>query len=136
MPRPYTLGSTDGHLDCCAVGLKDAPKGPDHPTPEDDRFWAAALEWLPRFGTAPLVLAGAPERFPKLQILFAETRLGRVPFRPGHTDRRYARHLRWAEGYPGFEPLKHPSRGYERQNVHFTVQYEHVAVGQRPHLHR
>jgi uncharacterized protein len=172
---------------CKELGLKGVllgglPNGKGYPTPEDDRFWAAALdldmsvtahvqlyrtgaraaqptfkypkedpvimarlrrpflEWLTNFGLPPavgmtqLVLAGVFERFPKLQILFAETRLGWVPFWLEHMDLWYQRHLGWAEEYLGFKPLKHPPGDYVRQNIHFTVQYERVAVEQRHHV--
>ena len=172
---------------CRKLGLKGVllgalPNGKGYPTPEDDRFWAAALdldmpvtahvqlyrtgarasqptfkyakedpvimqrlrrpflEWLTNFGLPPavsmtqLVLAGVFERFPKLRILFAETRLGWVPFWLEHMDLWYARHLGWAQEYLGFQPLKHPPGDYVRQNIYFTVQYERVAVEQRHHV--
>ena len=117
---------------CKKLGLKGVqlgalPSGKGYPTPEDDKFWAAALdmempvtvhvafnrtgarvsqptfrypkeipeimqrlrrpflEWICNFGQPPaisvaqLVLAGVFERFPKLKIYFAETRLGAAP---------------------------------------------------------
>ena len=42
------------------------------------------------------MLAGVFERFPKLKIFFAETRLGWVPFWLEHADLWYQRHLGWA----------------------------------------
>ena len=144
---------------CKKLGLKGVllgalPSGKGYPTPEDDKFWAAALdldmpvtvhvqlyrtgaranqptikypkedpvvmarlrrpflEWLVNFGLPPsvgmaqLVLAGVFERFPKLKMFFAETRLGWVPFWLEHMDLWYQRHLGWAEEYLGFKPLK------------------------------
>jgi len=144
---------------CKKLGLKGIllgglPSGKGYPTPEDDRFWAAALdldmpvtvhvqlyrtgaranqptmkypkedpvvmarlrrpflEWLTNFGLPPsigmaqLVLSGVFERFPKLKIFFAETRLGWVPFWLEHMDLWYQRHLGWAQEYLGFKPLK------------------------------
>jgi len=95
------------------------------------------LEWLCNFGLAPatsitqLVLAGVFERFPKLKIFFAETRLGWVPFWLEHMDLWYQRHLGWAEEYLGFKPLKEPPGHYVRENIYFSVQYERVAIEQR-----
>src|SRR5271166_3442466 len=124
---------------CKKLGLKGVqlgalPNAKGYPTPEDDKFWAAAidmempitvhvafnrtgarasqptfrypkeipevvqrlrrpfLEWICNFGLPPavsvaqLVLAGVFERFPKLKIFFAETRLGWVPFWLEHAD--------------------------------------------------
>jgi len=102
---------------CKKLGLKGVllgalPNAKGYPTPEDDKFWAA-------------------ERFPKLKIFFAETRLGWVPFWLEHMDLWYQRHLGWAEEYLGFKPLKEPPGHYVRENIYFSVQYERVAIEQR-----
>ena len=129
---------------CKRLGLKGIllgalPDGKGYPTPEDDRFWAAAvdmempvtvhvsfdrsgpresqptfkypkedpevmrrirrplLEWITNFGLRPavsvaqLVLAGVFDRFPTLEVFFAETRLGWVPFWLEHADLWYHR---------------------------------------------
>lgn len=172
---------------CKKLGLKGIqlgalPNGQGYPTPEDDRFWAAAidldmpvtvhvlfnrtgpranqptlkypkedpvimqrlrrpfLEWLCNFGLPPsvsiaqLVLSGVFERYPKLKIFFAETRLGWVPFWLEHMDLWYKRHIGWAEEQLGFKPLQHLPSEYVRNHVYFTVQYERVAVEERHHV--
>ena len=85
----------------------------------------------PVTGITQLVLAGVFERFPKLKIFFAETRLGWVPFWLEHMDLWYQRHLGWAEEYLGFKPLKELPGHYVRENIYFSVQYERVAIEQR-----
>jgi uncharacterized protein len=172
---------------CKKLGLKGIqlgalPNGQGYPTPDDDRFWAAAidldmpvtvhvlfnrtgpranqptfkypkedpvimqrlrrpfLEWLCNFGLPPsvsiaqLVLGGVFERYPKLKIFFAETRLGWVPFWLEHMDLWYKRHVGWAEEQLGFKPLNELPSHYVRENVYFTVQYERVAVEERHHV--
>jgi len=172
---------------CKKLGLKGVllgglPGGKGYPTPEDDRFWAAALdldmpvtvhvqlyrtgaranqptmkypkedpevmarlrrpflEWLVNFGLPPsvgmaqLVLSGVFERFPKLKVFFAETRLGWVPFWLEHMDLWYKRHLNWAEDMLGFKPLRELPATYVRENIYFTVQYERVAIEMRHHV--
>ena len=172
---------------CKKLGLKGVllgalPNAKGYPTPEDDQFWAAALdldmpvtvhvqlyrtgaratqptmkypkedpvmmarlrrpflEWLCNFGLPPsvgmaqLVLSGVFERFPKLKVFFAETRLGWVPFWLEHMDLWYKRHLGWAEEYLGFKPLKELPATYVRENIYFSVQYERVAVEMRHHV--
>jgi len=172
---------------CKRLGLKGIvlgalPNGKGYPTPEDDKFWAAAvdldmpvtvhvqfyrtgaratqptfrypkeipevvqrlrrpfLEWICNFGLPPsvsiaqLVLAGVFERIPKLDVFFAETRLGWVPFWLEHADLWYRRHLGWAEEYLGFKPLKALPSEYVREHVYFSVQYERVAVEERHHV--
>src|SRR5260370_39409793 len=144
---------------CKKLGLKGVLLGPlpnakGSPTPEADKFWAAALdmdmpvtahvqlyrtgaranqptmkypkedpvvmarlrrpflEWLTNFGLPPsisiaqLVLSGVFERFPKLKIFFAETRLGWVPFWLEHMDLWDKRHLGLAEEYRCFNPMQ------------------------------
>jgi predicted TIM-barrel fold metal-dependent hydrolase len=172
---------------CARLGLKGVllgalPNAKGYPTPEDDKFWAAAvemgmpvtvhvqfyrtgprasqptlrypkedpevmqrlrrpfLEWICNFGLAPavsiaqLVLSGTFDRFPKLKVFFAETRLGWVPFWLEHADLWYRRHLGWAEEQLGFKPLKALPSEYVREHVYFSVQYERVAVEERHHV--
>ena len=172
---------------CAKLGLKGVmlgtlPSANGYPTPEDDRFWAAAvdmkmpitchvafnntgkranqptfrypnedpaimlkvrrplLEWITNFGLRPavsvtqMVMAGVFDRFPTLQMYFAETRLGWVPFWLEHADLWYDRHVGWAEELLGFEPLKRKPSEYVNEHVHFSVQYEHVAVELRHHV--
>jgi len=172
---------------CARLGLKGVllgalPNSKGYPTPEDDTFWAAAvdmgmpvtvhvafnrtgaratqptfkypkedpaimgrlrrplLEWITNFGLPPavsiaqLVLDGVFERFPTLQVFFAETRLGWVPFWLEHADLWYQRHVAWAEQHLGFKPLKELPSTYVREHVYFSVQYERVAVEERHHV--
>jgi predicted TIM-barrel fold metal-dependent hydrolase len=172
---------------CKRLGLKGIllgalPNGKGYPTPEDDRFWAAAvdmempvtvhvsfdrsgpresqptfkypkedpevmrrirrplLEWITNFGLRPavsvaqLVLAGVFDRFPTLQVFFAETRLGWVPFWLEHADLWYHRHRQWSEELLGFKPLKRLPSEYVRDHISFSVQYERVAVEVRHHV--
>ena len=172
---------------CKRLGLKGIllgalPNGKGYPTPEDDRFWAAAvdmempvtvhvsfdrsgpresqptfkypkedpevmrrirrplLEWITNFGLRPavsvaqLVLAGVFDRFPTLQVFFAETRLGWVPFWLEHADLWYHRHRQWSEELLGFKPLNRLPSEYVRDHISFSVQYERVAVEVRHHV--
>jgi predicted TIM-barrel fold metal-dependent hydrolase len=172
---------------CARLGLKGVllgalPNAKGYPTPEDDKFWAAAvamdmpvtahvqfyrtgpraaqptfryprevpevmqrlrrpfLEWICNFGLPPaisiaqLVLSGVFERFPKLKVFFAETRLGWVPFWLEHADLWYRRHLGWAEEQLGFKPLKALPSEYVREHIYFSVQYERIAVEERHHI--
>ena len=172
---------------CARLGLKGVvlgmlPGGKAYPTPEDDKFWAAALdmdmpvtvhvsfnrtgpratqptfkypietpdvmarlrrpflEWITNFGLPPavgvsqLVLSGVFDRFPKLKVFFAETRLGWVPFWLEHADLWYERHRSWAEEYLGYKSLKHLPSDYVKQHIFWSVQYEKVAVELRHHV--
>jgi len=176
---------------CAELGLKGValgvfPSGRGYPTPEDDRFWAAALEmkmpltvhvgfdrqgprasqptleypgvdpgviarlggrtlveWvaLPFLGTAPamslaqIILSGVFDRMPDLEIFFAETRLGWVPFWMEEADYWYERHRHWAERLLHFKPLERRPSDYVRQHILFSVQHvERVAIELRHHM--
>jgi predicted TIM-barrel fold metal-dependent hydrolase len=176
---------------CAARGLRGVnlgvfPSGKAHPTPADDRFWAAAIdlgmpltvhvgfdrlgprasqptfeypgadpavlarlgprklvEWvaLPFLGTAAamslaqIILSGVFDRLPDLQIFFAETRLGWVPFWMEEADYWYERHRHWSERLLHFKPLRHRPSDYVRRHIHFSVQHvERVAIELRHHL--
>lgn len=190
---PWTsLGDAIAELHHCrALGLKGVmlgtfPSGKSYPQPEDDRFWAAAIdmrmpltvhvgfdrlgpraseptflypgadpevlkklgprkfvEWvaLPFLGTAPalsfaqIILSGVFDRLPELQIFFAETRLGWVPFWMEEADYWYERHRHWAERLLHVNPLKQRPSDYVRQHIHFSVQHvERVAIELRHHM--
>lgn len=176
---------------CARLGLKGVnlgvfPSGLGYPTPEDDRFWSAAIamkmpltvhvsfdrqgprasqpsflypnadpkviarlggrtlvEWvaLPFMGTAPamslsqLILSGVFDRLPDLEIFFAETRLGWVPFWMEEADYWYERHRHWSERLLGFAPLARRPSEYVQRHIHFSVQHvERVAIELRHHL--
>jgi predicted TIM-barrel fold metal-dependent hydrolase len=187
-----TLEDAIAELEHCArLGLKGVnlgvfPGGLGYPTPEDDRFWAAAIdmrmpltvhvgfdrqgprasqpslqypnadpkviarlggrtlvEWvaLPFMGTAAamslsqIILSGVFDRLPALEIFFAETRLGWVPFWMEEADYWYERHRHWSERLLGFKPLAQRPSEYVRRHIHFSVQHvERVAVELRHHM--
>ena len=174
---------------CARLGLKGValgvfPSGKSYPTPEDDRFWAAALdmempvtvhvgfdrlgpraseptfvyrdadpgavakipgrtivEWMALLGLPPalsltqMVMSGVFDRMPDLQVFFAETRLGWVPFWMEEADYWYERHRHWAERLLNLKPLRQRPSDYVRQHIHFSVQHvERVAIELRHHL--
>jgi uncharacterized protein len=157
------------------IVLGSYPSGKGYPTPDDDRFWAAALDLqvpvtvhqeiqrqggpllkMPRepkdivrrmgattgfaeqltkfartggFNAMQLTLSGVFDRFPALEIFFAETQIGWIPFFYEQADLRYERHLHWATEAFGFEPLKQglPSV-YMRRHCLWGFQYDRVGV--------
>ena len=145
---------------CKRMGLKGAwlstfPSGKGFPTPEDDRFWAAALDldmplvihtsfptkvgsretplfkypkepegerrpptdFVQRFARqAPhhsgsveisqFIVAGIFDRFPKLQIYWAENNVGWLPYFGEQIDKEYETNHFWAEREMGLPRLK------------------------------
>jgi uncharacterized protein len=163
------------------IVLGSYPSGKGHPTPEDDRFWAAALDLqvpvtvhqeIPRqsgplvrpprepkeimrrmgpttgfaeqltkfartggFNAIQMVLSGVFDRFPNLEIFFAETQIGWIPFFYEQADLRYERHLHWATEAFGYDRLKQglPS-DYMRRHCLWGFQYDRVGVELRHRL--
>jgi uncharacterized protein len=173
---------------CARLGLKGVvlgvlPSGKGYPTPEDDRFWAAAIslnmpitvhqeldrsgergrvpfhfpdatkQVLDRIGPVrgffnqmvkfgrlgstnalQLVLAGVFDRFPTLQVYFAETQIGWLPFFLQQADVRYERHSVWAEELLRLPPLARPPSEYVRELCSWGFQYDRVGVDMRHHI--
>lgn len=136
-----------------AVLLSRFPNGSGMPKPDDDAFWAAALELempitvhgeINRAGVTSiiaypnakpgvidrihgsaqfaeqvtkmargaginavqLVLSGVFDRFPELEVFFAETQIGWIPLFLEVAEQRYDRHHVWAEDLLGWKPLE------------------------------
>lgn len=149
---------------CARAGLKGLmlgtfPSGEGVPTPEDDRFWAAAIDLnlplsvhvrffaddrpvmrykrqppdLESFAVDPvfnlvrfagenalnamqLVMAGVFDRFPRLQIYWAETMIGWIPYFLTQLDDNWPRTRHWAERFYGLEAPARPLHEYLQDN--------------------
>jgi predicted TIM-barrel fold metal-dependent hydrolase len=97
--------------------------------------WMALLGLPPALSLTQMVMSGVFDRLPDLQLFFAETRLGWVPFWMEEADYWYERHRHWAERLLNLKPLRQPPSDYVRQHIHFSVQHvERVAIELRHHL--
>jgi uncharacterized protein len=97
--------------------------------------WMALLGLPPALSLTQMIMSGAFDRFPDLEVFFAETRLGWVPFWMEEADYWYERHRHWAERLLNLKPLRQRPSDYVRQHVYFSVQHvERVAVELRHHL--
>jgi predicted TIM-barrel fold metal-dependent hydrolase len=101
------------------------------------------VEWIalpflsipPSLSLAQLVLSGVFDRLPELEIFFAETRLGWVPFWMEEADYWYERHRHWAARLLHVKPLAQRPSAYVRRHISFSVQHvERVAVELRHHM--
>jgi predicted TIM-barrel fold metal-dependent hydrolase len=169
---------------CKKAGLRGVllsrfPNGGGVPKPDDDAFWAAAIDlempltahveinhsgvssiieypnakpgMLARIrGSAQfaeettkmaraagvnaiqLTLSGVFDRFPGLQIFFAETQIGWIPLFLEVAEQRFERHHGWAEELLGWEPLKNgtPSE-YIRRHCSWGFQKDLTGVSMR-----
>ena len=158
---------------CKRLGFKGAwlttfPSGKSFPSPEEDRFWAAALDFdmplvihtgfpakvgsretplfnypkepqgeqrpptdfVQRFARqAPhhsgsvelsqLIVAGVFDRFPKLQIYWAENNVGWLPYFGEQIDKEYETNHFWAERQMGLPRLKRKPSEYLKENAHW-----------------
>jgi predicted TIM-barrel fold metal-dependent hydrolase len=75
-----------------------------------------------------LVLSGVFDRFPELQIFFAETRLGWIPFWLEEADLWYDRHLPWAQEFLGLMPLRQLPSEIVKDHCHWSVHMERFAA--------
>jgi len=167
---------------CKRLGFKVAwlrtyPSGKSYPTPEDDRFWAAALDLdislvvhtsfpahvgsretplfkyprepegeqrpptdfvqrLARQGpfhtgsveASQLVVSGVFDRFPKLQIYWAENNVGWLPYFYEQMDHEYSVNRFWAERHLGLAKLKRLPSEYLREHAYWGFFEDHVGV--------
>lgn len=160
-----------------AVWLSTHPSGKTFPSPEDDRFWAAALDLdipvvihtsfpthvgtretplfqypeqpegearpptdfvqrLARQGpyhsgsveASQLVVAGVFDRFPKLQLYWAENNVGWLPYFYEQMDHEYTTNRFWAEKKLGLPKLKRLPSEYLREHAHWGFFEDHVGV--------
>ncbi|HEY7553964.1 MAG TPA: amidohydrolase family protein [Candidatus Binatia bacterium] len=160
---------------CANAGLKGVmlnafPSGKSFPSPEDDRFYAAALDLnmpltvhvgmqLPdgplfrydrdpgevAFGGDPirvltrfagssglnavqLLLSGVFDRYPRLQIYWAETQMGWIPYFYEQLDDVYKRSKHWMDRYFGFKPLKRQPSEYIRDHCYWGFIYDRIGL--------
>jgi len=160
-----------------AVWLSTFPSGQGFPSVEDDRFWAAALDFdmpvivhtsfptkvgsretrlfkyprepqgenrpptdfVQRFArqgphhsgsveASQLVISGVFDRFPRLQIYWAENNVGWLPYFYEQIDHEYSINRFWAERYLGLPRLKHRPSEYLKEHAYWGFFEDHVGV--------
>lgn len=174
---------------CVSLGIKGVtlnafPSGHGYPTPEDDRFWAAALDLkialachgggrfggfggggrrnepvfkYPRvvespnnhkddalgllfsnqngshagMGAMQMAYAGVWDRFPELQIYFAETMCGWLPFCLFMLDDNYRRYQPMMRHFWGLDDLKRKPSEYMKQHTLWGTLYDPVGIQAR-----
>ena len=75
-----------------------------------------------------MALDGVFERFPSLQVFFAETQIGWLPWAYEMADIRYERHRYWAEQVLGWRPLPKKPTGYLKEHILWGFQQDSVGV--------
>lgn len=174
---------------CAKLGFKGVtlhafPSGHGYPSPQDDRFWAAALDLniglashgggrlggfggggkhnepvfnYPKVVKSPqnhkhdaldllfsnqngstagmavmqMAYAGVFDRYPELQIYFAETMAGWIPFCLFMLDDNYRRYQPMMRHFWGVGDLKRKPSEYVKQNTHWGTLYDPVGIQAR-----
>ncbi|HEY2201825.1 MAG TPA: amidohydrolase family protein [Solirubrobacteraceae bacterium] len=73
-------------------------------------------------------LDGVFERFPTLEIFFAETQIGWIPWAYEMADIRYERHRYWAEEVLGWQPLPKKPTDYLKEHILWGFQQDSIGV--------
>lgn len=165
-------------LDRCAklgfkgVALWRFPGGKGHPSPEDDRFWAAAvdlgipltnhggsigpgpnmlytkapgpdvhvkepLDYLFRFTpdhmrpAVQMAFAGVWDRFPTLEMYWAETMAGWFEYALWQLDDHYDRYMHMIHEFWGLRTLDRKPSEYMRERNYWGMLHDPVAVRRR-----
>jgi len=154
---------------CAKLGFKGVciftyPAGRPMPTPEDDRFWAAALDLempitihtqfrergenrgpdlgrrIATYGVkgAPiassLAVHGVFARFPRLQIYIAENQICWIPGFLEQMDILWGRHRFYHERLQDLKPLDRKPSEYVRDHVHWGFMDDPIGVQFRHHI--
>ena len=157
------------------ISLPKFPSGKGYPTPEDDKFWAAAVEsgltianhTAGRFGnsrepmftyskkpgedvhqqepmnyffrftsdsmqaTTQMAFAGVWDRFPTLEIYWAETMIGWLEFGLWQIDDHYDRYMNMIHENWGLSLLERKPSEYLKANNYWGFLYDPVGVKRR-----
>jgi predicted TIM-barrel fold metal-dependent hydrolase len=165
-----------------AARLHTFPSGKDYPTPEDDKFWAAAIDlgmpltihtsfpkqyhgrdvFLMKYPKEPqgeerpmdfvervarhgihhcgaieavqLILSGVFDRFPKLQIYWAENNIGWIPYFYQQMDQAYKISCSWAERLLGLKRLSRLPSEYLKEHAHWGFFDDPIGVQLRHYV--
>ena len=75
-----------------------------------------------------LVISGVFDRFPRLQIYWAENNVGWLPYFYEQIDHEYSINRFWAERYLGLPRLKRPPSEYLKEHAYWGFFEDHVGV--------
>lgn len=100
----------------------------------DLAFQVDRLGRLGSLNAVQMALDGVFERFPDLQIFFAETQIAWIPLFLEQADIRYGRHWYWAQNVLGWNPLPKRPTEYIREHCLWGFQEDKVGVELRYHI--
>ncbi len=80
---------------------------------------------------AQMVISGLFDRFPTLQIYWAENNVGWLPYYYEQIDHEYEVNRFWAERYLGLKPLKYRPSEYLREHAYWGFFEDRAGIKQR-----
>ena len=83
------------------------------------------------FAVLQMAFAGVYERFPRLQLYWAETQIGWLPYALWQVDDHYERYRHLAKGMFGLDFLKRKPSEYIREHSLWGFLYDKIGVGTR-----
>jgi uncharacterized protein len=98
------------------------------PTDFVQRFARQAPHHSGSVEASQLIVAGVFDRFPKLQIYWAENNIGWLPYFYEQIDHEYAINRFWAERQLGLPKLKRLPSEYLKEHAHWGFFEDHVGV--------
>jgi predicted TIM-barrel fold metal-dependent hydrolase len=108
------------------------PKEPEGekrpPTDFVQRFARQAPHHSGSVEISQLIVAGVFERFPKLQIYWAENNIGWLPYFGEQIDHEYAANRFWAERMLGLPRLKRLPSEYLKENAHWGFFEDRIGI--------
>jgi len=119
------------------IGARGAYRGPLFKYPRDPGWDPAGQDIILRMlrkgqggakTAVQLMMAGVFDRFPLLQVYFAETSIGWIPHFLEQMDMQYERHRHWAERLFGLEPLARAPSEYVKEHCLWGFQDDPIGV--------
>jgi predicted TIM-barrel fold metal-dependent hydrolase len=75
-----------------------------------------------------MAFAGVFDRFPTLQVYWAETQIGWLPYCLSQVDDNYERNRYWAERFWGLEPLARPPSEYLKTHCYWGFMKDPLGI--------
>jgi predicted TIM-barrel fold metal-dependent hydrolase len=114
--------------------LPDGPLFRYDRDPGEVAFGGDPIRVLTRFAgssglnAVQLLLSGVFDRYPRLQIYWAETQMGWIPYFYEQLDDVYKRSKHWMDRYFGFKPLKRQPSEYIRDHCYWGFIYDRIGL--------
>lgn len=119
------------------IGARGTFRGPVFKYPQEPPEGLRGVDFIPRMtrkghsgalNATQLIMAGVFDRFPRLQVYFAETSIGWIPHFLQQMDMQYERNRFWAERLLGIRPLARPPSEYVKEHCLWGFQDDPIGL--------